>query len=286
VLGVFIFALAVWVLVNYGIRGERDSGSVGVSLICFGLLFAATFTTGRVNSGLHVAFGSQYTTFDLMIVAGCYLALLHPPASRRQRWRPARSTWTNLRLVASGVVVAQIGFGTANGITTASQTHTYQITISDITANIDRAPVSLVDREVLQTPAWIHQVVHIAKAHRLSLFSTSAAAAYRKQGLFPEFSTVQTEIIVPADGAAVSSNVALDAVVVADAPATKVVFEITDQTGRSVLVARARPSLTGWIYLWDTTNVANGTYTVRVEGFLAGRKPSYSAPRSLTVENG
>ncbi len=61
-LGVFIFAVACWVIAVYGLRrGTQPGGSIGVALVCVGLLFAVTFTVGRVNGGLSYAAASQYT---------------------------------------------------------------------------------------------------------------------------------------------------------------------------------------------------------------------------------
>jgi hypothetical protein len=286
VLGIVIFAIAAWVILEYGVRrSAHGGGSVGVSLVCFGLLFAVTFAAGRVNGGLSYAGESQYTTFDLMILVGSYLALLNPPAYRPDAGPSRRPSLPVLRLVVSGIALLQIGLGTVNGLATARQSNSYQISMSDITANLDRAPVSLVDREVLQTPAWIRQTVRIAETRHLSLFSTSAAATYRKIGLFPSFSTVRTDILLPANGATVSGHAVLDAAVIVDVPPSKVTFEITGTSGRYRVIARARATLAGWIYRWDTTRVANGTYSVRSEGFVASRKPSDSPAVTITVKN-
>ena len=53
VLGLVIFAVACWVIVTCGARRDgRADSSIGVALVCFGILFAASFTIGRVNGGL------------------------------------------------------------------------------------------------------------------------------------------------------------------------------------------------------------------------------------------
>ena len=121
VLGVVIFAVACWVIVTRGLRrGKPTDSSVGVALIGFGLLFVATFTAGRVNGGLYVAGTSQYTTFDLMIVTGCYLALLNPSRSQlKAARRSERLAWPILRMVMAGVMLLTIVFGTINGLTFA-----------------------------------------------------------------------------------------------------------------------------------------------------------------------
>jgi hypothetical protein len=285
-LGVVIFALACWVIVDYGVRrGEHGGGSIGVSLVCFGLLFAVTFAVGRVNGGLSFASESQYTTFDLMTLAGCYMALLNRPAYRPDAGPPRWAALPVLRLVVAGAALLQIVLGTVNGLATGWQSHNYQISMSDITANVDRAPDSLVERELLQTPTWIRHTVHIAEIRHLSLFSTSDAAIYRKIGLFPGFSVVRTSILVPAKGATVSGHAVLDAAVSADVPPRKVTLEITGASGRYRVTGAARATLAGWIYRWDTTRAADGTYSVRSEAFVASRKPSYSPTITITVKN-
>ena len=138
VLGVVIFALACWVIVTSGLRrGERTGSSIGVALVCFGLLFAATFTAGRVNGGLSLAGSSQYTTFDLLILVGCYLALLNPSPFHLKSERSEWLGWPILRIIVVGLVVLQIVLGTLNGLTEARQSYQYQTNISDITANIE-----------------------------------------------------------------------------------------------------------------------------------------------------
>jgi hypothetical protein len=85
--GVVVVALALVVVVCYGVRrDERGAGPVGVALIAFGLLFAASITQGRVLFGYWGASASRYTTFDLLVVVGVYLCVLGRPTL----W-PARS---------------------------------------------------------------------------------------------------------------------------------------------------------------------------------------------------
>jgi hypothetical protein len=289
-LGVLIFAVACWVIVVYGLRrGAQTGGSIGVALVCFGLLFAVTFAVGRVNSGLSLAGSSQYTTFDLLILAGCYLALLNPPPVRDEERRSARFLWPILRLVLLSAVLLQIVFGAINGVTEARELHSDQISISDITANIDKAPDVLIEREVFQTPKWIRSMAHVAQARHLSLFATSAAATFNREGLFPAFSELSTYVLLPANGATLSGTAVLDAVVTGDEPPTKVTFHLTGGsypdnvigTGRATLT----PTLAGWVYRWDTSSVANGTYMLRSEAYAGNGKHSYSRAITVTVRN-
>ena len=161
-LGILIFAVACWVIVVYGLRrGPQTGGSVGVALVCFGLLFAVTFAIGRVDGGLSFAAASQYTTFDLLILVGCYLALLNPPARLETR-RLERLSWPILRMLILGAVLLQVALGSVNGVTTARTMYAYEVSVSDITANIDRAPATLDHFELLASHEWIRHMAHVA----------------------------------------------------------------------------------------------------------------------------
>jgi Bacterial Ig domain len=287
VLGVVIFAVACWVVVTRSPRRSEPTGSsVGVALICFGLLFVATFTAGRVNGGLSVAGKTQYTTFDLLIVVGCYLALLSPSTSQLKERRSEWLAWPILRMVIAGVVILTIVFGTINGLTVASGSHQSQMVLADITANIQKAPDGIVEMQgVFQSPAWIRKEAQFAETDRLSLFATAAAATYRKEGLPPAFSILSTEIIVPANGAKLSGTAALDALSGDDVPVTKVTFHLSGGSRTDELIGTATATCCGWVYRWRTTSVANGTYTLWSEAYIASGKHSYSSAITITVKN-
>ena len=75
--GLLIVVLAVGTVVICGLRRDvRGSSPVGIALICTGLLFAALITQGRSFLGFGGASFSRYTSFDLLILVGIYLALL------------------------------------------------------------------------------------------------------------------------------------------------------------------------------------------------------------------
>lgn len=78
--GTVVVVLAVLMVVWYGIRrDEHGAGPVGVALIVFGMLFAASITQGRILFGYWGASASRYTTFDLLVVVGIYLCVLGRP---------------------------------------------------------------------------------------------------------------------------------------------------------------------------------------------------------------
>ena len=135
-LGAVILATAIVVLVHCNRRRHETDGSpLGSALICFGLLFAATVTEGRVGLGIGLAAQSRYTTFDLLIPIGCYLAVLnwassggghHPPLPSRainsveSSWIPHRARDRVLLLVIAtmlaGVIGLQVVLGLTNGL--------------------------------------------------------------------------------------------------------------------------------------------------------------------------
>ena len=286
VLGALIFAIACWVIVTYGVRRHGSPGSsIGVALVCFGLLFAVTFTAGRLSAGLWLAGQSQYTTFDLLILAGCYLATLHPPPARAEARRSGRIAWPVVRWVVVGAVVLQIVLGTLNGLSEAGRVRGDETALADITANIDRAPDSLVGDEVLQSPAWIRNMAQIAKTDHLSLFATAAAAEYQKEGLFPWFSTIRIGVVIPADGATLSGVVLLDAVTVGDVSPTKVTFSVAAGSRPTELLGRAIRTADGWVLRWNTTSVPNGIYVLRSVAYTSSGKHSDSLGTKVQVRN-
>ena len=70
----FVAGVAIAMALRH--RGSEDGGPVGVAMICFGLLFALSVADGRTVFGPSGASASRYTTYDLLILAGAYLALL------------------------------------------------------------------------------------------------------------------------------------------------------------------------------------------------------------------
>jgi hypothetical protein len=173
VLGIIVFVFAVLTIVVFGARrDETTAGPVGVSLVVFGLLFAASVTTGRVQDGAGV---SRYTTFDLLILAGCYLALLGKPPSERLRsrsWLPAAAA------IIACLVALQVVLGTVEGIAYARSWERHEIAIAAINENIDKASDLQIGTQVYPGAefypwfaAEIRQWVHLAEDHHLSQFA-------------------------------------------------------------------------------------------------------------------
>ena len=177
-LGVVLLSVAIWVIAT-GLRRDGTSGSpIGVALVCFGLLFAASITYAR---GWQPIPASRYVLFDLLIPVGCYLALLGPSTRREVAGQPGAraSAWAgrDSHLVVLALLICAMSFlvifGTADGLTSAGAWNQDQLTTAQATVNIDKIDNTLVDREVYFPARTIRQLARIARTHHLSLFAAS-----------------------------------------------------------------------------------------------------------------
>jgi hypothetical protein len=197
--GLLIIVLAVLVVVFYGIRRQEGSGSpVGVALICMGLLFAATVTWGRVIFGYAGASASRYTTFDLLVPVGIYLALLDRPDSSARvllwvrSWhggvRVDQSNVTSgepvpveriglrlARFVIAAVIVMQFAFAFPNAIRGSRSNYTYQAKGAVVLRTIDKRP----DVEVVyylyivSNATFLRREARTLQQHHLSVFANA-----------------------------------------------------------------------------------------------------------------
>ena len=93
-----------------------------------------------------------------------------------------------------------------------------------------------------------------------------------------------TQVLVPSTGATVSgTQVVLDAS--ASAGVTQVQFELTGGTLNNSVIATATPTIYGWIALWNSTTVGDGTYTLQSVATSDGASGT-SPGISITVSNG
>lgn len=93
-----------------------------------------------------------------------------------------------------------------------------------------------------------------------------------------------TAVLVPANGVTVSgTQIALDAS--ASAGVTKVQFELTGGSLSDSVIATATPTGYGWFAEWNSTTVADGTYTL--QSVATGHGTSATSPGvSITLFNG
>jgi peptidoglycan/LPS O-acetylase OafA/YrhL len=93
------------------------------------------------------------------------------------------------------------------------------------------------------------------------------------------------ELVRPRNGATIHGNYILDAVSSFDTGVTKIEIEVTGGALKNAMIDPATFSRYGWYYQWDTTQVANGTYTVRAIAFNAAGKSSSSKAATIRVVN-
>jgi hypothetical protein len=193
--GLAIVALAVGTVLICGLRRDvKSSSPVGIALICYGLLFAALITQGRSFLGFGGASFSRYTTFDLLILVGIYLALLGrvpgasldltpaDPAvgqSRSPRPRRAGEGWSD-RVALPGALalvfvtmVVQIPLGVHNGVQGAQVLHASDLKAASVLRNIDHVSDGQIAANLyfLEPPLVIRQQADTLKKHHLNVFA-------------------------------------------------------------------------------------------------------------------
>jgi hypothetical protein len=287
--GVVIVAVGLWTTITYGIRRSEGGSPLGVALICFGLLFAAVTTAGRASQGISGAGASRYTTFDLLILVGCYLAILD---RRTDRAGARAATWGAWMTVTIAILLVLV-LGTRNGLANAAVWHQTFAEAADVTVNIDEVPDSVVGAALYpaagESVAFIRHAAQIAKTRHLSVFAPGAAicdAEYQ-----PLIESLPVSVVLrPSYGA----KLRRDELLAATAQETfgpfeigvaKVDFQLTGGDLRHVIIGNARFTLYGWIDLWNTTTVANGSYVLQSVASNSEGKTTESVGVAVVVDN-
>jgi hypothetical protein len=92
-----------------------------------------------------------------------------------------------------------------------------------------------------------------------------------------------TNVLIPSNGATLTGSQYLDAS--ASGSVTKVEFHLTGGTLNNALIATAVPTYYGWLTGWNTTAVANGTYTLQSVAYYASGASGTSTGTTITVNN-
>jgi uncharacterized protein YjbI with pentapeptide repeats len=92
-----------------------------------------------------------------------------------------------------------------------------------------------------------------------------------------------TTVGLPANGATVKGGQWLDAG--ASSGVTKVVYELTGGTLKQAVIATATPTSVGWLAYFDSTTVADGSYTLQSVASYAGGVSGTSAGVAITIGN-
>jgi Bacterial Ig domain len=299
-------------LVIYARKPSSSRSPVGSALICFGLFFALWVTIGRTYLGLWAASQSRYETQNLLILAGCYLclldrwpalhegpvkALLNPDAVQsvdrfsrtlQEQWRQV--LLVGLRAVALILIVVEVEGGIANGIPSGFASRQAAELDNLVAAHVPGVPNSLIKSEVYPNGGYananIPGLVEAAKKHHLSFFATSDASRLAHTSL-PKFKYIpaKTSIGRPADGAVLHGPTFLVARASSDYPIASVTFQIDQSGGQQVQLIHAYQFPYGYLGIWTTTKVPNGTYTVRSTlKDIAGHSTT-SRAIAVTVQN-
>jgi hypothetical protein len=125
----------------------------------------------------------------------------------------------------------------------------------------------------------------------LDMFSD--AAPYRPKPQFnamiseiAKYTSLSTQVLVPSNGASLKGKVVLDASAAGPGTVTGVSFDLSGGSlSTPVVVGTAVATLYGWIALWKTTSVANGTYSLQSMATEAGGTTVKSPKITVTVSN-
>lgn len=94
-----------------------------------------------------------------------------------------------------------------------------------------------------------------------------------------------TSVIRPVDNAKVSGTTVLDARATAWVRVTKVEFLLTDESHHSTMIANGTSTLFGWLAIWNTASVANGTYSLQSIAYYASGASKLSTSVPIAVKN-
>jgi hypothetical protein len=92
-----------------------------------------------------------------------------------------------------------------------------------------------------------------------------------------------TTVVLPSNGVTVTGAQYLDAT--ASSGVTNVTYELNGNGLTNYVIAKATPTLVGWLAQWSTTGVSDGTYVLQSVASYAGGVSGPSQPVTVTVGN-
>ena len=101
----------------------------------------------------------------------------------------------------------------------------------------------------------------------------------------PNDAVPAVRVVGLADGAVLKGKHGLDAVTSFNVGVSRVEYKITGTTQPSPTIGVAVHTRLGWLWLWDTKRVPNGTYVVRALAYNAAGQSSTSKGVSVRVAN-
>jgi hypothetical protein len=93
--------------------------------------------------------------------------------------------------------------------------------------------------------------------------------------------SLTTGVGVPSAGATLSGNAWLDAVASADSGVSRVAFMITGGQYNQFIIGTATPTYVGYLFLWNTNTVPNGTYTL--QSLVTDKAGNVFASNGITI---
>ncbi len=280
--GVVLLAVSCGALAFYGLRRDETSGrTIGVALIVFGLLFAASTAFGRTWDGLILA--SRYNTFYFLLLVGSYLVLFDGlgaslrgstaaastsastsglPCARGAppKWR---RTWPAVALVTLAVLLCiEVISGTQQGLEEAGSWRSAQLQVAAVTLNIDHVSDSVIDSSGLYpgtSPSFLRTLAAEAAAKHLSLFGTAPPSDV----VFQELGSAR--LIKPKPDSVLRGHVLLQAATSAPLGISGVTFRLSGgPLPNPETVGHGTVVYFSWISSWDSTNVPDGSYQLQV----------------------
>jgi len=280
-LGAAIVVVSVWLIARYGQRDERSSRPLGVALIFYGLLFAATITQGRAWYALWAP--SRYSICGLLILAGCYLVLIDRSAAGAGSNSPAVPTrdaraaadgrsslgwhigWHSGQPLVSIIVglatCATLVYGTGHGYASAKSWSSTEQQVADVTVNYLKATPFLLETQLIKgQPTSSRELAQTMAEHQLSVFDTGDRSFYAKVGLLPALVAIRTAMVHPTPHATLSGIYVLDATASDPSGIRRVQFLATNPSGQQVLVGSGETFAYAWFSVWNTRTIPNGRY--------------------------
>jgi hypothetical protein len=168
--------------------------------------------------------------------------------------------------------------------------------VTSVSFEVSGGPGAITDRVVSPSGSWIYgylgawdttdvpngtYTLQSVATDALGQSTTSAGITVTVDNL-----PLHTAVLVPSNGATLSGTAkVLDASASGTADVTSVQFEVTGGSLSNDVIGTATPSLYGWYVVWNTTTVANGTYTLQSVATEIGGTTATSPGISVTVQN-
>jgi sugar lactone lactonase YvrE len=122
--------------------------------------------------------------------------------------------------------------------------------------------------------------------YTLVSLATSSAGSASSAGVSITINNPQSTVLTPSNGTTLSGTAAtLDAIATGPSPVTGLTFLASGAGFPRQVVATAKATLYGWVASWNTTSVANGTYSLQSVAAYSGGATATSAPVTVTVNN-